>query len=114
MYEYKSILLKVIDGDTMDLIIDLGFKITTKQRVRLKGIDTPETWRQHKTSDEYIKGMEAKNFVINRFKENENNAIIISDKETGVYGRYIVDIFFEDSEISLNDELVMKAYAKKI
>lgn len=113
MYKYKSILKKVVDGDTMDLTIDLGFKMTTEQRVRLKSIDTPETWRQKKTSDEYKKGMEAKNFVTKRFEENNNLATIVSDKETGVYGRYIVDLFFDDSEISLNDELVAKGYAKR-
>ena len=58
MYEYKAMLTKLVDGDTMDLTIDVGFKMTTAQRVRLKGINTPETWRRKKTSDEYKKGME--------------------------------------------------------
>lgn len=111
MYEYKAILKKLVDGDTMDLIIDVGFKMTTTQRVRLKGVNTPETWRRKKTSDEYKKGMAAKKFVANRFKENKNTATIKSDAETGVYGRYIVEVLFEDSKTSLNDELIQKRHA---
>jgi micrococcal nuclease len=114
MYKYKSILKRVVDGDTMDLIIDLGFKMTTEQRVRLRGVDTPEIWRQKETSDEFKKGMAAKNYVIERFETNSNEATIISDKETGVYGRYIVEIIFKDSKISLNEELVKKGLAKKV
>lgn len=111
MYEYKAILTNLVDGDTMDLTIDVGFKMTTAQRVRLKGINTPETWRRKKTSDEYKKGMAAKNFVAKRFKENKNMAVVKSDAETGVYGRYIVEVFFADSKISLNEELIQKGHA---
>jgi micrococcal nuclease len=42
MYEYKAEVYNVVDGDTVDVIVDLGFKIYTKQRIRLAGIDTPE------------------------------------------------------------------------
>ena len=57
MYEYKAKFKRAVDGDTLDLIIDMRFKITTEQRVSLKGIDTPETWRK-KDSEEYKTGME--------------------------------------------------------
>ena len=43
MYEYKAKVHRIIDGDTVDVTIDLGFEMTTKQRIRLYGIDTPET-----------------------------------------------------------------------
>ena len=45
MYQYKAKIDRIVDGDTMDIVIDLGFKITTNQRIRLKGINTPETYR---------------------------------------------------------------------
>lgn len=51
MYEYKAKLGRVVDRDTLDLIIDVGFKITTNQRIRLAHIDTPETYRVKKTSE---------------------------------------------------------------
>jgi len=114
MYRYKALCKRVVDGDTMDLVIDMGFKITTEQRVRLKGINTPETWRQKKDSQEYKKGMEAKNFVVKRFKKNNNACIIDTDKDTGVYGRYIAEIFLDDTDISLNQELVQKGYAERL
>jgi micrococcal nuclease len=112
MYEYKAILKRVVDGDTVDLIIDMGFRMTTEQRIRLKSIDTPEIWRKKKTSKEFKKGMEAKNYVIKRFKENGNECTINTDSESGVYGRYIAEIYLKDSDISLNDELVKYEYAK--
>ncbi|MEA3495641.1 MAG: thermonuclease family protein [Bacteroidota bacterium] len=112
MYEYKAILKRVVDGDTMDVIIDIGFKLTTEQRIRLKGVNTPETWRQKKDSEEYKKGMQATNFVVERFEKN-NNEFIIKTSKAGVYGRYIAEIFFKDSEISLNEELLKKGFANK-
>ena len=42
MYDYKAEIVKVVDGDTIDVLVDLGFRITTHQRLRLKNIDTPE------------------------------------------------------------------------
>jgi micrococcal nuclease len=112
MYEYKAKLKRVVDGDTMDLIIDMGFKITTEQRVRLKGIDTPETWRRKKDSEEYKQGKIATEYVIRRLAENHNEMIARTDKHPGMYGRYIVDIILADSDISLNYELLQKGLAK--
>ena len=43
MYEYKARVHRIIDGDTVDVVIDLGFEMTTRQRIRLYGINTPET-----------------------------------------------------------------------
>jgi len=114
MYEYKAILKRVVDGDTMDVIIDMGFKMTNEQRIRLKGLDTPETWRQKKTSEEYQKGIKAKEFATKRFKENKNEFIIRTDKDPGVYGRYIAEIVFTDSKMTLNDELIHKGFAKSL
>jgi len=112
MYEYSAKLKRVVDGDTLDTIIDLGFRMSTGQRIRLKGIDTPEIWRQKKDSQEYKKGMEAKAYVIKRFDQNHNECIIKTEKEPGVYGRFIGTIFFGDSSESLNDELLRKGMAE--
>ena len=53
MYKYKATVGRVVDGDTVDVVIDLGFKITTNQRIRLEGINTPETYSVKKDSEEY-------------------------------------------------------------
>ena len=111
MYQYEAKIVRVVDGDTMDIVIDLGFKITTNQRIRLKGINTPETFNVKRDSEEYKKGIIAKEFVIKRIEENNSEALIDTDKDTGKYGRYIATIWLADSKISLNDELVEKGFA---
>lgn len=114
MYEYKAKLDRVVDGDTMDLTIDVGFKMTTNQRIRLAHIDTPETYRVKKTSEEYKKGVEAKEYVEKRLADNQDKMKINTYKNIGKYGRYIGIIWLEDSDIPLNDELVQKGYAKRV
>ncbi len=112
MYKYKVKIDRIVDGDTIDVVVDLGFKITTHQRIRLEGINTPETYNVKKNSEEYKKGMEAKNFVIGRIEGNNYEAIIETEKYTGKFGRYIGTVWLADSSVSLNDELVNKGYAK--
>jgi micrococcal nuclease len=114
MYQYKASVERVVDGDTIDLTIDLGFKITTHQRIRLAGIDTPEIFSVKKNSPEYIIGMDAKEFVENRLAANNNEVIIETDKLVGKFGRYIGTIRLADKEITLNDELVEKGIAKRV
>lgn len=111
MYTYRATVERVVDGDTLDLIIDLGFKITTNQRIRLRGINTPETYNVKKDSDEYKRGMAAKEYVIGRMEENQQKVIIETEKDVGKYGRYIGIIRMSDSTQSLNDELVEKGLA---
>jgi micrococcal nuclease len=113
-YYYHAKLKRVIDGDTLDLIIDIGFKMTTTQRIRLASIDTPETFRRKKTSKEYRMGMAAKDYVVNRLSENSNEMKIETLKITGKYGRYLGIIWLGDSDISLNEELVQKGFAEKV
>jgi micrococcal nuclease len=92
----------------------LGFKITTHQRIRLAGIDTPEIFSVKKDTPEHRRGMEAKQFVENRLAENNNKIVIETEKYTGKYGRYIGTILLADSRITLNDELVEKGYAVSV
>lgn len=112
MYKYKVKVKRVVDGDTIDVVIDLGFKITTNQRIRLKGINTPETYSVKRNTEEYKKGMVAKKFVVKRIEANNSEAIIETSKYTGKYGRYIGVIWLADNTTSLNDELVEKGFAK--
>ena len=75
MYEYKATLKKIVDGDTIDVIIDLGFKTATTQRIRFAKINTPEIFRVAQDSEEYRKGMAAKQYVERRLSENGNKMI---------------------------------------
>ena len=114
MYEYKAELDRVVDGDTLDLIIDIGFKMSANQRIRLAHVNTPETFRVKHDSEEYKRGIAAKEFVEKRLVDNNNKMKIRTEKYTGKYGRYIGTIILEDSDISLNDELIKNGYGKRV
>jgi len=111
MYQYKATVERVVDGDTLDVVIDLGFKITTNQRIRLAGINTPETFTVKKGSEEYKKGVAARQYVEQRLADNNNQILIETDKYTGKFGRYIGTIYLENTEKTLNAELVEKGFA---
>ncbi|MCG2825428.1 MAG: thermonuclease family protein [Thermoplasmatales archaeon] len=113
MFEYNAKLDRVVDGDTIDVIVDLGFYTRIKERLRLAGIDTPEIYGIKRKSKEYQKGVEAKNFVERRLQENNNEMIIKTDK-VGKYRRWIALIFLEDSKKPLNQELVEQGFAVEV
>jgi len=100
----------VVDGDTIDMDVDLGFFVGARIRFRLKGVDTPEIYRQKHDSEEYIMGMKAKEHVEERYRQNGNECMVVSTK-TGAYGRWIGDIYFRDSDTSLSQDLLDKGLA---
>jgi len=110
MFEYKAKLDRVVDGDTIDVIVDLGFYTKIKERLRLAGIDTPEVYGRKKNSKEYLKGVEAKEYVEKRLQENKDEMIIRTDK-IGKWRRWIAEIVLGDSKKTLNQELVEKGFA---
>jgi len=89
MYEYKASVDRVIDGDTVDFIVDLGFGVHIKIRGRLAGVDTPE--RGH--SDWHLATDTCKD-LLERAKGSGpyEGKIIIKTNKTGKYGRWIVEI----------------------
>ena len=108
-FEYNEVkVLRVIDGDTVDLMIDMGFDIHTKQRFRLYGIDTPET--RTKDLDEKAKGLEAKEWLINAITDKTITIQSILDKK-GKFGRYLCII--KANGINLNESLVQVGLAKR-
>jgi len=114
MYEYKAELVRVIDGDTLELNIDLGFGIKFNERVRLEGINTPETYGVKKDSDEYKKGMEAKLFVQEILKDQPIMIQTKKDKK-GKYGRYIATVFVGGTtKMNLNERLVTENLAERV
>ena len=114
MYHYKAKVERIVDGDTIDVVIDLGFKITTFQRIRLAKINTPETYNVKKESEEYQKGLISKLYLEQRIASNNNEIELETEKVTEKYGRYIGIIWLADSTTSLNDELVEKGLAKYV
>jgi micrococcal nuclease len=110
-YRYRAKLDRVVDGDTIDVLIDLGFYVELRERVRLEGVDTPEIYRVPKDSEEYKKGMEAKEYVERRLNENGNEMIIETEKR-GKWRRWLAKIYLKDSKKTLNEELIEKGLAK--
>ena len=89
MYRYKVDVTRIVDGDTVDVDIDLGFKITMKkQRVRLMGIDTPES--RTRDLEEKFYGKQAKKFLTSLLEETEVQ-LVVHDK--GKFGRIIGELF---------------------
>ena len=118
MYEYKSEVTRVVDGDTVDAMIDLGFGIWIIRRVRLYGINTSET--KTKDKEEEKKGLIAKKRVIDVLKKS-NNKILLTSVGLDKYGRCLGEICLFDAKIesekysgnSVNKMLLAEGYAKE-
>jgi len=114
MYTYKAKLDRVIDGDTIDVNIDLGFDISVKKRVRFTGINTPES--RTRDLEEKKLGLAAKDRVKSILAENDS--FIVESKEVGKFGRVLGEIFINtvdsvesEEEISLNELLKTEGHA---
>lgn len=111
MYEYRvKSVLAVVDGDTIDVDIDLGFDISLTKRVRLAGIDTPES----RTSDkaEKVLGLEVKELLKKKLKEAKTIVIRTQMPDsTEKYGRILGWVFLDGAELSVNEALIASGYA---
>ena len=102
--QFQAKVRRVIDGDTLDLDIDLGFHITLSERVRLMGIDTPETRTRNLV--EKADGLKAKEFVIGFVADGD---VVIKVHGFGKFGRPLVDLY--KGSVCLNDQLVLHGLA---
>jgi len=110
MYTYKATLDRVVDGDTVDLNIDLGFDVWIKKRVRLHHVDTPEK----RTSDPLEKyfGFLATGFVIRKLTTATQLVVKTTiDGPTDKYGRVLGIIWLDSEQASINDQLIENRYA---
>ena len=111
MFEYyvKQV-TKVVDGDTIDVVIDLGFDISFTSRVRLAGIDTPES----RTRDlaEKALGLESKKYLADRIKAAKN-VVIRTEKinSSEKFGRILGWLYLDGESNSINHEMIEKGYA---
>jgi micrococcal nuclease len=111
MYEYRiKKVLKVVDGDTIDVDIDLGFNISYYQRVRLAGIDTPESRTTDK--EEKILGLEVKDRV-KHLIDNAKTVVIKTEKpdSSEKYGRILGWLYLDGAETSVNHALIADGFA---
>jgi micrococcal nuclease len=111
MYEYRvKKVLKVVDGDTIDVDIDLGFNVSYTQRVRLAGIDTPES--RTKDLKEKALGLESKDYLSKQLKD-ALTVVIKTEKpdSTEKYGRILGWLYINESTKSLNELMIEQGYA---
>jgi micrococcal nuclease len=101
MYEYYTKIDKVVDGDTVDVFIDLGFSVWHKERIRLAGIDTAEK--------NTPLGKALKKFLVENL---EGKMVKLQVSKPDKYGRYLGVAFLKDSNISINDQLIKANLAK--
>lgn len=110
MYTYNATVDRVIDGDTVDALIDLGFNTWKKIRIRLHGIDAWES--RTRDPEEKVKGLAAKNRLIELLEANNNKFVIISHG-VGKYGRCLGEIFTNSNTQSINNILLNEGHAQK-
>ena len=107
MYTYKAKLDRVIDGDTIDANIDLGFDITIHKRIRLTGIDTPES--RTRDLEEKARGLASKARLIELLGDGD---FILESREVGKFGRVLGTIYtIAEESINITDTLVEEGYA---
>lgn len=109
MYEYKCKIIKVIDGDTTDVDIDLGFGVwLKKQRIRFFGIDTPESRTRDLEEKKY--GLAAKKYVTDHMPVGSTQTLVTVKDGKGKYGRILGQFRMEDGSI-LNENMIAEHHA---
>ena len=107
-------IVKVVDGDTIDVVIDLGFDIYKHERVRIAGIDTPE--KRTRDLEEKKLGIDATNWMKGTLEDTingEHELTIRTELKGGVgkYGRLLGWLYVGDEEKSLNEQMIDEGYA---
>ena len=105
---------KVLDGDTIDVVIDLGFDLAKTERVRIAGVDTPE--KRTRDLEEKALGLDATNWLkekLNDTIKGDDELVVRTELKGGVgkYGRLLGWLYVGDSDISLNEQMITEGYA---
>ena len=114
-YNFRVVKInRVLDGDTIDVTIDLGFDLFKKERVRIAGVDTPE--KRTRNLEEKELGIDATNWL-----KKELEDVLAGDDElivrtelvggTGKYGRLLGWLYVGDEQVSLNEQMITQGYA---
>ena len=114
-YNFRVIeVTKVLDGDTIDVLIDLGFDLYKKERVRIAGVDTPE--KRTRDLEEKALGIDATNWLKDKLEgaiNGTDDLVIRTELVGGVgkYGRLLGWLYIGDGTISLNEQMIAAGYA---
>jgi len=114
-YNFRVIEInRVLDGDTIDVTIDLGFDLYKKERVRVAGVDTPE--KRTKDEEEKALGYDATHWLEDKLTgaiAGDDDLVIRTELVGGVgkYGRLLGWLYIGDSELSLNEQMITEGFA---
>lgn len=108
MFEYNAKVAKIVDGDTIDAYIDLGFDVWVSKRIRFMGIDTPESRTRDKVEKKYGKAAKAR---LTEMLASTNNEFILRSHGTGKFGRVLGELFSPGDLVSINQRLINEGHA---
>ena len=114
-YNFRVVKInRVVDGDTIDVTIDLGFDLYKKERVRVAGVDTPE--KRTRDKEEKALGIDATNWLKEKLESTLRGDSELSVRTelvggVGKYGRLLGWLYVGDSEVSLNEQMIDEGYA---
>ena len=114
-YNFRVVKInRVVDGDTIDVTIDLGFDLYKKERVRVAGVDTPE--KRTRNLEEKALGIDATGWLKAKLEETikgDEELLIRTELKGGVgkYGRLLGWLYVGDSDVSLNEQMITEGYA---
>ena len=106
---YSAKLQRVVDGDTCDALIDLGFDTWVKKRIRFYGVDTWES--RTRDLEEKKKGLEAKEFTKKLLENSDEGKFVLKSYGVGKYGRVLGELFVKGNEQSVNELLKENGHA---
>ena len=106
---YSAKLQRVVDGDTCDALIDLGFDTWVKKRIRFYGVDTWES--RTRNLEEKKKGLAAKAFVKDLLENSDEGKFLLKSHGVGKYGRVLGELFVKGHETSVNELLKENGHA---
>ena len=114
-YNFRVVKInRVVDGDTIDVTLDLGFSLTKKERVRIAGVDTPE--KRTRDKEEKTLGIDATNWMKQKLTDTikgDEELVIRTELKGGVgkYGRLLGWLYVGDATLSLNEQMITEGYA---
>ena len=106
---YSAKLVRVVDGDTCDAMIDLGFNVWVKERIRFYGVDTWES--RTRNIEEKKKGLSAKEFTKDLLENSDEGKFLLKSHGVGKYGRVLGELFVKGHETSINELLKENGHA---
>jgi micrococcal nuclease len=106
LHHYRATLERIVDGDTIDVLLDLGFKVFTRQRLRLLAIDTPERGQPG-----YLEATHELAELLN--PTGRLQPLIVHTIKRDGFGRWLATVWVEGSDTSINDQMIERGHARR-